>query len=90
MPAMNKAQRYIMVAYALSILLINIFVPYIAQKSMYVGKSIHTEIVTGNYAFFWNLPNRFELAATGLNWKVLMFEYLIVTAIAIMLIIRYK
>lgn len=87
---MNKPQRYIMAAYALSILLISIYVPYIAQKSVYVGKSIHSEIVTGNYAFFWNLPNRFELAATGLNWKVLMFEYLIVTAVASILIIRYK
>lgn len=87
---MIKPYHYILLAYALSILLISIYVPYIAQKSMYVGKFIKTEIVTGNYAFCWNLPNSFELSAMGLNWKVIMIEYLAVTVIASILIIRYR
>jgi hypothetical protein len=81
---MSKLQHYILLVYSAAIILISVYVPYIAQKSVYVGQSILTETVTGNYALLWDLPNSFELAAMELDWYQLKIECIAATGIAIL------
>lgn len=87
---MTKPQQYILLGYAIAMLIITIYVPFVAQKLTYVGQFVQTEIVYGNYAFFWNLPNSFELAAMYLDQKLLTIEIVAVMTITCLLLYRFR